>query len=127
MASPAAPSQPTPGQPFETGIATWYGKGLEGHATASGEPLDANAFTAAHKTLPLGSIVDVVRSDGRVVRVRINDRGPFVAGRIIDLAPRAAREIGLLKDGIADVSLWIVYVAPVKAKKSKRHRFASAD
>ncbi len=78
------------------GLASWYGRELAGRPTASGEPFDPEALTAAHRTLPFGSCARVqLRSTGREVEVRINDRGPFVAGRIIDLSARAARELGL--------------------------------
>lgn len=81
----------------ETGLASVYGNG-DGHAwskTASGELMNPNALTAAHKTLPIGSHVTVTnRSNGRSVTVRINDRGPFVRGRIIDVTPAGARALG---------------------------------
>ncbi|MFQ5428384.1 MAG: septal ring lytic transglycosylase RlpA family protein, partial [Thermodesulfobacteriota bacterium] len=77
-----------------TGIASWYGPDFHGKLTASGEVYDMNALTAAHKTLPLGTIVDVKNLENkRTVRLTINDRGPFVRGRIIDLSQRGAREL----------------------------------
>lgn len=93
----------------QTGVASWYGKALAGHKTASGEPFDPQALTAAHKTLPLGTWVEVRRLDnGKTVRVRINDRGPHVAGRIIDLSQHAASELDLVRDGVANVEIRVV-------------------
>ncbi len=88
----------------QRGIASWYGPDFNGKLTASGEVYDMNALTAAHKTLPLGTIVDVENlENGRHVRLTINDRGPFVRGRIIDLSYRGARELGMVKKGTARV------------------------
>jgi rare lipoprotein A len=80
----------------QTGIASWYGPGFQGRRTANGERFDTNQLTAAHKTLPFGTRVRV-RSlvNGKEVVVRINDRGPFIAGRIIDLSRAAAQAIGM--------------------------------
>lgn len=80
----------------EVGIASWYGPGFQGNFTASGEVYDMYAVSAAHKTLPFGSIVRVTDLEtGRSIVVRINDRGPYVKGRIIDLSFGAARLLGL--------------------------------
>lgn len=88
----------------EEGIASWYGPDFHERMTASGEQYDQHEMTAAHKTLPMPSIVRVTRLDtGQTVDVRINDRGPFVAGRIIDLSKAAAEKIGLDKSGLAKV------------------------
>ena len=94
----------------QEGLASYYGDGFAGRKTASGEPYDPDAFTAAHRSLPFGSVVKVARVDGRgaPVEVRINDRGPFVRGRIIDLSGAAARELDLLHDGVARVSVQLV-------------------
>jgi len=93
----------------ETGIASWYGPGFRGKPTASGEKFRPSKRTAAHKTLPLGSLVVVKRVDtGERVKVVINDRGPYVAGRIIDLSKKAGRRIGLMEDGHADVRIKVV-------------------
>ena len=90
----------------DRGIASWYGPKFHGRLTASGEPFDQDALTAAHKTLPFGSLVEVVNLDnGRAVQVRINDRGPFVRGRVIDLSRAAAKEIGMIGPGLAKVEL----------------------
>ncbi len=86
------------------GIASWYGPNFNGKLTASGEVYDMNALTAAHKTLPLGTIVEVKNlENGKTVRLTINDRGPFVRGRIIDLSYRGAKELGVVKNGTARV------------------------
>lgn len=88
----------------EVGEASWYGPGFRGKPTASGEPFRPRRRTAAHKTLPLGTVVVVERLDtGRTVRVRINDRGPYVDGRIIDLSKRAARRLHMLDEGVVPV------------------------
>ncbi len=93
------------------GLASWYGgaDGLDGNYTASGERFDAGAYTAAHRTLPFGTRVRVTYlKTGRSVIVRINDRGPAHAGRIIDLSRAAAAEIGLLPHGVGMVQLEIL-------------------
>lgn len=88
------------------GMASWYGPGFEGAMSASGEPFNPNALTAAHRTLPFGTIVQVTNLDnGRTVSVRINDRGPFSGGRVIDLSAGAARMLGLMQSGVAPVRL----------------------
>ena len=94
----------------ERGHASFYADSLAGHSTASGEPYDPRALTAAHRTLPFGTIVEVARADGRRVRVRVNDRGPFgPKGRIIDLSRSAAEAIGMIRDGVVLVTLRIVH------------------
>jgi rare lipoprotein A len=88
----------------QRGKAAWYGPGFEGRKTASGERFDSRKFTAAHKTLPFGAVVRVTNlGNGLSVMVRVNDRGPFNKGRIIDLSRAGARAIELDKIGIADV------------------------
>ena len=92
------------GRQLETGQASWYGKRYHGRTTASGAPFDMNAMTAAHKTLPFGTKVKVTNvANGREVTVTINDRGPFVAGRIIDLSRGAAAKLGFLDAGVTEV------------------------
>jgi rare lipoprotein A len=94
------------GDVFERGRASWYGERFEGRRTASGERFDMRAFTAAHRTLPFGTLVRVRSvANGREVTVRINDRGPHVAGRIIDLSHAAAKAIGMVEAGQMDVEL----------------------
>lgn len=93
----------------ERGIASWYGTKFHGRMTSSGEPYDMYAMTAAHKTLPLPSYVRVThRGNGRSVVVRVNDRGPFVGERIIDLSYAAAVRLGMHNDGTALVDVEIV-------------------
>ena len=88
----------------ETGIASWYGKPFHGRATANGETYDMNSVTAAHKTLPLPTYARVTNlENGRALVVRINDRGPFIHGRIIDLSRRSAQLLGFEKEGTARV------------------------
>ena len=87
-----------------SGMASWYGPGFHGRRTASGERFNTNALTAAHRTLPFGARVRVVNQrTGRSVVVRINDRGPYLHGRVIDLSRAAAQTIGL--SGVAKVTL----------------------
>lgn len=97
------PTEKTPQQTvLQEGAVSFYGPGFDGKLTASGEVFNQNALTAAHKTLPFGTLVDVVDLDtGKSVRVRINDRGPFVAGRILDLSVGAATKLGTLQKGVA--------------------------
>ena len=93
----------------ESGIASWYGPDFHGKLTANGEVFDQNAVTAAHKTLPLPSVVRVTNlENGRSVIVRINDRGPFVNGRIIDLSRRSAQLLGMEGKGTAKVRVQIL-------------------
>jgi rare lipoprotein A len=97
----------------ETGYASWYGGKFHGRTTASGETFDTHSLTAAHKTLPFNTIVKVTNlENGETVRVRINDRGPFVKGRIIDLSMAAAKAIGILGRGVAPVKIEIVPAQP---------------
>jgi len=92
----------------ETGYASWYGPGFHGRQAANGEIYDQHALTAAHRTLPFGTVVEVTRRDtGDRVLVRITDRGPFVRGRIIDLSHEAARELGSIGPGVVPVRLRI--------------------
>lgn len=90
----------------ETGKASYYAKSFNGKKTASGEKFRSNKLTAAHRTLPFNTKVKVTNlKTGKSVKVRINDRGPFVAGRIIDLSKRAARKIGLVDEGVGQVRI----------------------
>ena len=90
----------------ETGVASWYGPGFHGKKTSNGERYNQNAMTAAHKLLPFGTRLRVVNlENGRVTEVRINDRGPFVDSRIIDLSRAAAKDLGMLNKGTARVRL----------------------
>ena len=102
----AAPREPPKAH---EGLASYYARSLSGNATASGETYNENALTAAHRTFAFGTNVRVTNlSNGRSVVVRINDRGPHVEGRIIDLSYRAAEEIGLIEEGVAPVRLEIL-------------------
>jgi len=100
------PSQPTT---METGLASWYGPKFHGKLTASGEVFNQEKFTAAHPTLPWGSRVKVTNLDnGKSVDVRINDRGPFKRGRIIDVSRAAAKALGMMGRGITTVRVeWL--------------------
>lgn len=90
----------------ESGRASWYGPGFRGHKTASGERYDMNAMTAAHKTLPLACYVRVTNmKNAKSVIVKINDRGPYVRGRVIDLSYAAARLLGFRKEGTTHVKI----------------------
>jgi len=93
----------------ETGLASWYGLREQGRPTASGAAFDMHRMTAAHPSLPLGTRVRVTNlENGRTVVVRITDRGPYVAGRVIDLSYAAARALGMLDRGVARVRLEVL-------------------
>ncbi len=107
-AAPRPPLAPTPGNP-QLGVASWYGPGFHGERTSSGEVYDQEELTAAHPTLPLGTLVRVTNLDThRSVDVRINDRGPFVKDRAIDLSHAAAHAIGMLGPGTAAVRIDVI-------------------
>ncbi len=111
--TPAAPPVPPSEQPYfvQSGLASLYGPKQQGHRTASGEPLDIHAMTAAHRNLPFQTILRVTApSTGKTVKVRINDRGPFIAGRIVDLSEAAAIALGIAARGTAPVRIE-VYVS----------------
>jgi rare lipoprotein A len=109
---PAPPTVTTPPRGPDaplTGNASWYGKAHQGRKTASGEPFDMNALTAAHRTLPLGTRVLVTNlRNGRTVEVRINDRGPQIPDRIIDISYAAARALDAVGDGVFRVRIAVV-------------------
>jgi rare lipoprotein A len=90
------------------GMASWYGAEFKGRRTASGETFDPAGYTAAHRTLPFGSKVRVTSATGRSVVVRINDRGPFARGRVIDVSQAAARDLGLIGPGHGRVTLAVL-------------------
>ncbi len=101
----AAPWPPAAGD-AEVGLASWYGRDFHGRRTSSGEIYDMYQMTAAHRTLPLGTWVEVIHLEtGRSIQVRVNDRGPFIAGRVIDLSYGAARVLGMVGQGVAPVRL----------------------
>lgn len=110
--SPAPKPVYFPGYPvgyIERGMASWYGPGFHGNKTANGERYDMHKLTAAHRTLPLGSIA-VVRSTttGKEVTVRINDRGPFAKGRVLDLSYAGAQTLGMLGHGTDQIELRVI-------------------
>src|SRR5579863_1538144 len=106
VSTPAAPAHIGD---IETGVASWYGAPYHGRRAASGEIYDMEQLTAAHRSLPFETWVEVTNlSNGRSVEVRINDRGPFVRGRVIDLSQAAARDIGMLGPGTARVRLRVI-------------------
>lgn len=91
------------------GKASWYSNKFHGKRTASGERYNKNAYTAAHKSLPFGTIVRVTNTaNSKKVDVKINDRGPFVKGRVIDLSQKAFEQIGNIKEGVAPVKIEII-------------------
>jgi rare lipoprotein A len=103
--------------PSETGIASWYGAPYHGQRSASGEIYDQEKLTAAHRTLPFGTRVRVRRPDrGGSVVVRINDRGPFVKSRVIDLSHAAAVQLGMTDGGVALVILEVVETPPLNPR-----------
>ena len=98
-----------PGAYVEQGVASWYGNPFDGRRTSDGEIYDMHAMTAAHRTLPFGSIVRVTNlSNGKQTEIRINDRGPFVANRIIDVSRAAAEALGMIGTGTAMVRLEVI-------------------
>ena len=126
--APAAPVPPSridrapapPSSGAQTGKASWYGDAHHGKKTASGETYDMNALTAAHRTLPIGTRVRVTNVDNeRSVVVRVNDRGPFVDGRVIDLSRAAARALGVLGAGVFTVRLEILEDAAAEPPPSR--------
>lgn len=91
------------------GIASWYGEDFHGRLAADGRPFDMYALTAAHRSLPLGSVVRVLNvRNGQSVHVRITDRGPYVAGRMLDLSQAAAAQLGMVRQGLSPVVLEVV-------------------
>ena len=104
---PATVSPQVPDMVYrETGVASWYGRDFQGRTTASGEIFDMNGVSAAHRTLPLGTVLSVTNLDNfKSIKVRINDRGPFVKGRVLELSFGAAKELGFASQGTARVKL----------------------
>lgn len=113
------------------GLASWYGEPFHGRPTASGEIYDMNRFTAAHRVLPLGTTLDVTHlANGRSVRVRVNDRGPFVRGRVLDLSRAAAEALDMLDSGVAQIEFRLVEPAeplPVRQYAVQVGSFQSLD
>ena len=105
-----APQQPQVEETMQ-GVASWYGEEFAGKTTANGEIFDPMQLTAAHRTLPFGTVLDVTNpATTRTVRVRINDRGPYVGNRVLDLSYAAAKEIGLVDPGSGNVAMKVVHI-----------------
>ena len=121
-------SMPKPGGDYfvgyrETGVSSWYGEPFHGRQTANGEIYDMYGLTAAHRLMPLGTIVKVThRENGRSVTVKVNDRGPFVRGRNLDLSFGAAERLGMTVSGTAPVAIEVVKLSK-KFKASGSGRF----
>jgi rare lipoprotein A len=109
------PIEPVPGS-SQIGVASWYGPGFHGRRTANGEIYDQYGLTAAHRTLPHGTWVEVTNlTNDRAVRVRVNDRGPYVDDRVIDLSYTAAQRLDMIRSGIAPVRVEVVDADAVPA------------
>lgn len=110
------------------GVASWYGRAFHGRRTANGERFDMHALTAAHPTLPLATLVRVTNLDnGRSIAVRINDRGPFAGGRIIDLSRAGARALGFEARGTARVRVTVIAPATQAAERGERDTAAAGS
>ena len=111
-----------------TGVASWYGDAFHGKATANGERFDKNRISAAHPTLPLPSIVEVTNlENGRRLELRVNDRGPFVEDRLIDLSEAAARELGFKRKGLAKVRVRFMALADATGTPPRPVRVAASE
>ena len=109
-------------QPAHIGEASWYGPGFQGKKTASGEIFDDSKLTAAHKTIPLGSKAKVTNlTNGKTVEVKINDRGPFIDGRMVDLSQAAAKALGMIDRGTARVQIDLLPDIPRAVRKCTNH------
>ena len=116
--APAPVAAPAATMAGMDGLAAYYSDRLNGRKTASGQVFDQQKLTAAHQTLPFGTMVKVTNTkNGRSVVVRINDRGPTQAGRVIDLSHAAASKLGMLRSGLVPVKLEVVKEAPAKKAK----------
>lgn len=112
----------------EVGLASWYGSAFHAKETANGETFDKNLMTAAHKTMALPSYARVTNlENGRTIKVRVNDRGPFVAGRIIDLSEAAASKLGFHTQGVAKVRVEFLTLAQAKGTPPKATRNTAAQ
>lgn len=108
------------------GVASWYGEQFQGRYTANGEVFDLNQITAAHTTLPLPSIVEVVNlANNRALRIRVNDRGPFARGRLIDLSRRAAQLLGFERAGTTMVRVKVLRDESIRAAAAAQHGIVS--
>jgi len=105
----------------QQGSASYYSDAFAGRSTASGAPYEPHEFTAAHRSLPFGSVLRVTRRDGgQVVYVRVTDRGPFARGRIVDLSRAAAERLGMMRAGVVKVKLEVVEYGPPKKRRRRR-------
>ena len=103
------------------GLASWYGKRFHGKKTANGEIYNMHASTAAHKSLPMGALVEVTNlNNGKRIIVRINDRGPFIKGRIVDLSLGAARKLGMVKAGVVPVRVLVITWGDTPLRRAAR-------
>ena len=108
---------------FQQGKASYYGKAHHGKKTASGKRFNMHAMTAAHRSLPFGTQLKVTSKDtGKSVIVTINDRGPYAGGRILDLSQEAARQLGMIKQGVGVVTLEKINVKPDSVRRSSTER-----
>jgi rare lipoprotein A len=108
-AQPGEPEAFTPQVVAQVGIASWYGPGFRGRPTANGEIFDDTKLTAAHRTLPLASQIRITNlENGKSIEVKVNDRGPYIAGRVLDLSTRAAQVLGMEKEGLALVRIEVL-------------------
>ena len=122
-AKPARPRKPDKKDFRQVGTASWYGPGFNGKKTASGERFDQNKLTAAHRSLPLDTVVKVTNLDnGKAVKVEINDRGPYSGKRVIDLSRAAARKLDMTDDGTARVRIEVAELPDSTASPTERHR-----
>src|SRR5690242_16768428 len=111
----------------ETGIASWYGEDFHGKYTANGEVFDLNAVTAAHRTLPMPCVVEVTNlENGRSLKVKVNDRGPYARGRIIDMSRRAAQLLGFESPGTARVRVKILISESIQVASLARRNDPTA-
>jgi rare lipoprotein A len=121
LALAATPVQAAPSE--QIGLASWYGDELRGKPTANGEPYNPDAMTAAHPTLPLGSFVEITALDtGRTVLVRVNDRGPYHGGRILDMSFGAARALGMTGHGARPIRIGRVFLSEYDAQAFRQGR-----
>jgi rare lipoprotein A len=105
----------------QQGRASYYSDVFAGRSTASGVPYEPQQFTAAHRSLPFGSVLRVTRRDGgQVVYVRVTDRGPFARGRIVDLSRAAAEHLGMMRAGVVKVKVEVVEYGPPKRRRRRR-------
>jgi rare lipoprotein A len=126
---PSPPPDPTPTPSFriQYGLASWYGRERHGRRTASGEIFDTHQLVAAHRTAPFGTYALVTNlTNGRTVQVRINDRGPAIAGRLVDLSYAAARQLDMVRVGVTRVKIeWLV--APLPGYPSSQEESPELD